>query len=253
SMNNNGNMTGINNLNSNSSRDNFNGDWGWVDNRYGFTTTNSNTISRFFDFLYANNGVLTNNQINVFITNEFTIAGQKQNNIQLYGNILNNVNVTNNYKGPSTIPQGMFYNNGILEISNPANNDGGVNTGTSSTSTVQPVLKSAVLTSFTRDQIVDGFKRNDFSGMSLESVTDWDPLKNDFNYMNRFQPTMKLNEEAAIAIALYEKLSLSVYDKDGSSAGNTTIGFGHLLHTGPIRANDMKKISMNDAIIFFSY
>jgi|GEM_PF-1697702 len=240
---------GTNNLNSSTSNYSYvNG--GWTNNSYGFTTTNPYTISRYFDFLLVNNGVVTNTQINNFIANEATASGQEQNNIQLYGTILNNVNVVNNYKGPIATPNGMFYNNGVLEITNSGGTGVASNEGTGNIN--PPPLTSAVYTSFTRDQIVNGFKKIDFGGMSLKSITDWDPVKNDFNYNNRFQPTMRLNSEAAVAIALYEKLSLRAYDNDGSKGGNATIGFGHLMHTGALKANDLKSITVDDAVTFLA-
>jgi hypothetical protein len=90
---------------------------GWSNTANGLTTNDPKAISRYFDFVYANGGVVNSTQTNVFIKNEATAAGQQANNIQLYGTVLNNVTVINNYHGPSTIPKGIVINNGIAKIS----------------------------------------------------------------------------------------------------------------------------------------
>lgn len=92
----------------------------WNNTSSGTTTNNPVAISRVFDFIYANNGIVNSSQINSFIANESTAAGQVANN-QLYGIVLNTVNVVNNYHGPSTIPQGIVINNGMVQINNTAN------------------------------------------------------------------------------------------------------------------------------------
>lgn len=85
----------------------------------GLTTNDPKAISRYFDFVYANNWIVTSAQTNAFIINEGTVAGQQANNIKLYGTVLNNVTVVNNYHGPSTIPKGIVINNnGMLQINN---------------------------------------------------------------------------------------------------------------------------------------
>jgi hypothetical protein len=54
---------------------------GWSNTAGGFITNDPNAISRYFDFVYANNGVVTNAQTNTFIRNEATVAGQQANNV----------------------------------------------------------------------------------------------------------------------------------------------------------------------------
>ena len=88
---------------------------GWQNSGGNSTTSDPVAISRFFDLYMENNGNLTTSQINTFVTNESTAAGQTANNLQLYGTVLNTVVVQNNYHGPSTIPQGLVINNGVLQ------------------------------------------------------------------------------------------------------------------------------------------
>lgn len=91
---------------------------GWSITANGLTTNDPKAIDRYFDFMYANNSVVTTAQINAFVNNEATAAGQQANNILLYGTVLNNVTVINSYHGPSTIPQGIVINNGATLYSN---------------------------------------------------------------------------------------------------------------------------------------
>ncbi len=52
---------------------------------------------------------------------------------------------------------------------------------------------------------------------------------------------------ATVLVAIsFESLSLKIYDNDGAAKGNATIGFGHLLHYGPITEED--KIEYKDGI-----
>lgn len=101
---------------------------GWSNTANGFTTNDPKAISRYFDFLITNNGVVTNAQVNNFILNEATVAGQQANNVA-YAIQLNPVPVVNNYHGPSTLPQGVVIdNNGFLQVNNigaTAQNSGG--------------------------------------------------------------------------------------------------------------------------------
>jgi hypothetical protein len=85
---------------------------GWSITANGLTTNDPKAIDRYFDFVYANKSAATTAQINTFINNEATAAGQQANNILLYGTVLNNVTVINNYHGPSTLPKGIVINNG---------------------------------------------------------------------------------------------------------------------------------------------
>jgi hypothetical protein len=127
-----GNNNGTNNLNSSTLNSGYGG--GWYDSyKNGKQTRDSLTIIRFFQFLDAKQGAVTNNQLFNFINNELTPSGQQQNtqqyNLLLPGTVLNNVTVQNNYKGPSTIPQGNIINNLPLFINNSS--DGGTYNGSS--------------------------------------------------------------------------------------------------------------------------
>ncbi|MFH6935158.1 hypothetical protein [Flavobacterium sp. FlaQc-30] len=99
-----------------SSGSNYNAGWSFTNN--GLTTNDPYAIDRYLTFAFKNNGMLSGDQALTFILNETTLAGQQQNNIQLYGTILDNVNVQNNYKGPSTIPIGTVIDNVTLFINN---------------------------------------------------------------------------------------------------------------------------------------
>lgn len=47
-------------------------------------------------------------------------------------------------------------------------------------------------------------------------------------------------------ITMYEQLSLTVYDIDSNTKANTAIEFGHLLHKGSIKLNEVNlKIIFN--------
>jgi hypothetical protein len=103
----------------------------WSFTSSGVTTSDPTAISRLFDFYYKNNMALTTSQINAFITNESSAAGQIANNLQLYGTVLPEVVVQNNYHGPSTIPQGIVIINGEYQIDYSAfgGSMGGLGTG----------------------------------------------------------------------------------------------------------------------------
>ena len=233
---------GINNLNSSTSNYNYSNTGGWIFNGDGSrTTADPMAISRYFGFLNATNGNFTSSQMYDFLGKETTAAGREINNLQLPGILLDNVTVINNYKGPSTLPQGVVYDNGVLHFNSTSSGQGGAINST-----------PAILTSFTKSQLIDGFNKINFSNMAHKSIIDWDPVKNDFNYNVTFQPTMKLNSEAAYSIALYEKLSLTVYDKDSNKAKHTTVGFGHKLHVGAIKSTDPKSITFDQAITFLA-
>ena len=98
-------------------------------------------------------------------------------------------------------------------------------------------LTNGILVPFTKDQIINGFNKINFSGMLLNTIAGLTPI-------------MKLNAVGAEAIALFEKLSLTVYDNDGSVSGNATIGFGHKLHSGSILTGDIKKITFDQVSYF---
>lgn len=116
-----------NNLGSSTLNSGYGGGW-YTSYNNGKTTNDPLTIDRFFQFVYANSGIVSNNQINAFVNNELSSAGQQQNNLQynlqLPGTVLNNVPVTNNYKGPSTIPQGVIVDNMSLFINTSSDSSG---------------------------------------------------------------------------------------------------------------------------------
>lgn len=89
-----------------SSSSSSNSGLGWTEFSGGFTTSDVNSINRFYDFLFVNNGVVNNSQINNFVNEE----------VKLYGTVLNNVTIPNNYKGPSTIPKGIVIDDMTLVI-----------------------------------------------------------------------------------------------------------------------------------------
>lgn len=229
---------------------------GWVSTNVGIKTTDPVLIDRFITYMDKNNGVLTGMQITAFIMNEGTTAGQQQNSIQLYGTILNNVTVYNNYKGPSTIAPGMSYNDGILDINSSAyggtNMSGGVVTGSTFVTSVNSSPTSAKLTNFTPEDIYYGFRAIDYSSIERQRTIPYNSITGQYDYNKTFQPLMKLNGDGAIAIAQYENLSLTVYDKDSNNGQNATIGFGHLLHTGAIRVGDLQSITFDKAISFLA-
>ncbi|UUF12123.1 MULTISPECIES: glycoside hydrolase family protein [Flavobacterium] len=244
-----GNTLGINNLNSSTSNFSSNSSYnynynngGWILNSDGSRTTNDPTaISRYLGFLNANNGNVTNNQMYDFLNREVSAGGREINNNNLPGIVLNEVPVVNNYKGPSTIPQGVVYDNGILHINSTSSGQGGAINGT-----------KAVLTTFTKTEVLDTLTKIKFSEMVHKSIVDYDPIKKEHNYGNMFQPTMKLNAEGLYEIALYENLSLNVYDLDSNKAKHTTIGFGHKLHDGAIKSTDPKSITFDQAVTFLA-
>ncbi|CAA9199992.1 glycoside hydrolase family protein [Flavobacterium collinsii] len=233
----------------------------WVTTGNGIRTTNPLEIGRILKFMENNNSVSNEpmfwNKLTNFLNNEQTYGG-RINNDALYGTFgaepLNNVTVVNKFKTAGILPPGITYEtNGGLSILGLMMGSGGYGTNGQSgfTSLIQSGTK-AILVPFTKEEIVNGFSKIDFAGMSLESIPDWDPVKKEHNYMNSFQPNMKINVDGAIAIALYEQLSLTVYDSDGSDKGNATIGFGHKLHAGLITASDIKMITFDQAISYLT-
>lgn len=220
---------------------------GWTASSAGWATNDPDSISRYFDFFYLNNSCPSADQINSFVYNELSVAGRQQNSISLYGTVeLQNVNVVNNYIGPSTIQQGLMQGGGYLEVAPSYGNTTSADTPKYSTPT------PAVLTSFTKEQLVQGFNTVKFSDIARPAIADWDPNTKKYNYSNMFQSDMKLNADGAAAIALYEKLSLSIYDYDSNKGQNATIGFGHLLHKGAIKVGDVESITFDQAVSFFA-
>lgn len=232
---------------------------GWVPSSNGIKTTNPNSISRFLEFITSNNlknTPATNGQIATFIMNEGTLLGQQENNIQLHGTVLNNVNVTNSYKGPSTIAPGISYNNGVLDINSSAYGGGtaagGILAGSTYVTSASSSPTFAKLTNFNSNDIYDGFSKINFSQSLRQSIISIDPTTGQLNYNKTFQPVMKLNTDGAVSIATYENLSLTVYDKDSNNGQNATIGFGHLLHKGAITVGDLQSISFDQAIKYLA-
>jgi GH24 family phage-related lysozyme (muramidase) len=229
---------------------------GWFSTNNGIKTTNTVFITRYFEFIDRNPN-LTTSQVFAFIMNEGTLAGQQQNNLQLYGTILNNVNVQNNYKGPSKIAPGVIYNNGELYLNNSVygGSNSGVGTSKVGLSYVTKTSSSptfAKLTDFDRNDIFYGFKKIDFSNIGKQKIVTFNQATRQFDYNKTFEPVMKLNIDGAVAIANYEKLSLTVYDRDSNTGQNATIGFGHLLHKGPIKVGDIQSISFDQAISYLA-
>jgi hypothetical protein len=116
----------VNNFNSSSSNNNYSSisyisnsySNGWINTSGGFATSDPIAISRYLDFISANNGVVNYLQANAFINNEATAAGRAINNVA-YSIQLDEVVIKNNYHGPSTIPQGIVINNnGMAQIPN---------------------------------------------------------------------------------------------------------------------------------------
>jgi len=217
---------------------------GWNNSNSGMTTNDPFAINRFFNFLASNNGTPSASQVGKFMDSEAVYAAK--------GAIpLNNVTVPNYYKGPSTVPQGVVYNNGILKISDSYYDGGGTSSGGSSSNVSVPKT-SAIPIPFTKDQLTKGFNEINFTGMTRPFIEDWDPATGKYNNATRFKSDMKLNVDGASIIALYEKLSLTVYDSDSNKGQNTTIGFGHLLHPGAIKSGDIKSITFYQAVSFFA-
>ena len=99
----------------------------WQSTANGYTTTNATEISRILEFLngQSNGQSIANfnpniSQIYSFVAGEmqFAAAGTVTlPNGTVWGGELNNVNIINNYYGPSTIPQGMVINNnGVIQF-----------------------------------------------------------------------------------------------------------------------------------------
>lgn len=232
---------------------------GWQPSNNGIKTTNPASISRFIEFIDYHNRInkpVTNGQIATFIMNEGTFLGQQQNNIQLPGIILKDVAVYNSYKGPSTIAPGISYNNGVLDINSSAYGGGtaagGILAGSTYVTSASSSPTYAKLIAFNKNDIYDGFSKINFSNSLKQSIVSFDPITGQLNYNKTFQPTMKLNTDGAVSIANYEKLSLTVYDKDSNNGQNATIGFGHLLHKGAITVGDLQSISFDQAIKYLA-
>ncbi|QSB26061.1 hypothetical protein [Flavobacterium sp. CLA17] len=228
---------------------------GWTSTGNSIKTTNENDISRVLNFMYSNTvskTAVTWNMVAGFLNNELTASGRATNDA-LYGPVqLNNVTVLNKYKGPSTIPQGMVYDNGVLTLGVAMGSHGVLVRNSGSSSEILQVKTPAVLVPFTKEELINGFNKVGFSGMTRPFIEDWDPVKGQYNNATRFKADMKLNVDGASVIALYEKLSLTLYDKDSNTGQNATIGFGHLLHPGAIKSGDIKSITFDQAVSFFS-
>lgn len=99
----------------------------WQSTANGYTTTNATEISRILEFLNGQSNGQSIANFNPNMSQIFTfVAGEMQYatagtvslpNGTVWGGELNNVNIINNYYGPSTIPQGMVINNnGVLQF-----------------------------------------------------------------------------------------------------------------------------------------
>ena len=99
----------------------------WQSTANGYTTTNATEISRILEFLNGQSNGQSIANFNPNMSQIFTfVAGEMQYatagtvslpNGTVWGGELNNVNIVNNYYGPSTIPQGMVINNnGVLQF-----------------------------------------------------------------------------------------------------------------------------------------
>jgi hypothetical protein len=114
---------------------------GWTYSNGKMTTNDPTVINRWYDvFMHVYGTTDTKSdpyaisrQINTFVNNESTIAGQQE-NIRLYGTVLNGLPpLMNNYKGPSTIAPGLMFDNGVLQYDNSFYNGGsGISAGSTS-------------------------------------------------------------------------------------------------------------------------
>ncbi|MBL0737076.1 hypothetical protein JI750_09290 [Flavobacterium sp. GN10] len=92
---------------------------GWTSTGNGIVTTNPNDINRFINFVghnSATNPQFSWNNIADFLNKEQTVEGRAYNNAVYGAILLNEVIVYNTYKGPSSIPQGIDYSNGVLRV-----------------------------------------------------------------------------------------------------------------------------------------
>ncbi|MGF6484972.1 lysozyme [Paraburkholderia sp. JPY419] len=67
-----------------------------------------------------------------------------------------------------------------------------------------------------------------------ECVTNANANSNVNVYVTRYCKPWKLSAGGIEFLKGWEKFSAVIYDKDGSGKGNATIGYGHLVHMGPI-------------------
>lgn len=65
-------------------------------------------------------------------------------------------------------------------------------------------------------------------------VTNTDPNSNVNVYTQRYCKPWKISENGVKFLEGWEQFSATMYDKDGSRAGNATVGYGHLVHLGKI-------------------
>lgn len=91
---------------------------GWVSGTNGSLKTNDPAaIRRLMGLVNSNgaNNLDAGNGLNEFLKNETTAAGRTKNDT-IYGGWLKEVVIINNYHGPSTIPKGLVYANGSLQV-----------------------------------------------------------------------------------------------------------------------------------------
>ncbi|CAG9265123.1 Lysozyme [Paraburkholderia unamae] len=67
-----------------------------------------------------------------------------------------------------------------------------------------------------------------------ECVTNTDPNSMVNVYSQRYCKPWKFSEAGIKFLEGWEAFSATMYDKDGSAAGNATVGYGHLVHLGKI-------------------
>lgn len=67
-----------------------------------------------------------------------------------------------------------------------------------------------------------------------ECVTNTDPNSNVTVYSSRLCKPWRFSEDGVKFLEGWEQFSVTMYDRDGSKAGNATVGYGHLVHFGKI-------------------
>ncbi|WP_233886686.1 lysozyme [Paraburkholderia flagellata] len=66
------------------------------------------------------------------------------------------------------------------------------------------------------------------------AVSNTDPDSNVTAYTQRLGKPWKMSEDGVKFLEGWEAYSATIYDTDGSKAGNATVGYGHLVHLGKI-------------------
>jgi len=68
-------------------------------------------------------------------------------------------------------------------------------------------------------------------------TTNTTPNSLQLGMTDRLWKPWKISEAGITFIKEWEKFSPKMYDHDGATAGNATIGYGYLVHTGPINGS----------------